>query len=164
MPLLNSVLYVIVLGIAAHFIGEAIPAAAFHYDHFPYRAWKWERDGKIYDRLQIRKWKDRMPDMSRVMRDMVPKQLGKCPTSDTAWRLVQETCRAEIVHLGLCMCAPVIYFFWWNWIGVCLTCLTFFGNFPFVLIQRYNRPALIRLAERLEIREERKNACADSVS
>lgn len=156
MPLLLSVLYVLALGIAAHYIGEAIPASWFHYERFPYRTQGWEREGRIYDRLQIRKWKDRMPDMSRVMADMVPKQLGKCPKSSDAWRLVQETCRAEIVHWGLCLCAPVIYFFWWNWIGVCLSCLTVLCNLPFVLIQRYNRPALVRLAVRLELREERK--------
>lgn len=163
--MLISMLYVIALGIAAHFIGEAIPAASFHYDRFPYRAWRWERDGRIYDGLRIRKWKDRLPDMSRVMPDMVPKRLGKSPTSSDAWRLVRETCRAEIVHLGLCICAPAIYFFWWSWIGVMLVCLTVLGNLPFILIQRYNRPALVRLAERLEIREERKrNAGTHPVS
>ena len=114
------------------------------------------KEKSFYEKLKIRKWKDRMPDMSRVMADMVPKQLGKCPKSSDAWRLVQETCRAEIVHWGLCLCAPVIYFFWWNWIGVCLSCLTVLCNLPFVLIQRYNRPALVRLAVRLELREERK--------
>ena len=156
MSLLMSVIYVIAIGIVAHYIGESIPANCFHYNRFPYRTWRWEYDGKIYDRLQIRKWKDALPDMSRVMRDMVPKRLGKCPTSALAWRLVRETCRAEIVHIGLCMCAPVIYFFWWNRIGVCLALLTVLGNLPFILIQRYNRPTLVRLAERLEIREERK--------
>ena len=156
MRLLISALYVAALGVAAHFIGEAIPVTCFHYDRFPYRTWRWERDGKIYERLQIRRWKDRLPDMSRVMPDMVPKRLGKCPAASDTWRLVAETCRAEIVHLGLCLCAPVIYFFWWNWLGVVLALVTVLCNLPFMLIQRYNRPSLVRLAKRLELREERK--------
>ena len=164
MAFLKSVLYVAALGIAAHFIGEALPTAWLRYDRFPCRAWKWERGGKIYDKLGIRRWKDHLPDMSRIMRDMIPKKLGRCPTAADTRRLVLETCRAELVHWGLCLCAPVIYFFWWSWVGVVLSALTVACNLPFILIQRYNRPALLQLAERLELREERKrNARADSV-
>ena len=37
-------------------------------------------------------------------------------------------------------------------------------NVPFIMIQRYNRPQLVRLAEKMEARRERiRSACADSV-
>lgn len=165
MPLLYSILYVIALGIASHFIGEAIPRSAFHYDRFPYRTYRWERGGRIYERIGIHKWKDRMPDMSRIMTDMVPKKVGRTPKSEEVWVLVQETCRAEIVHLALCLCAPVIWLFWQNSIGILCTALVVLGNLPFILIQRYNRPILASLATRLEAREERKrkHESADSV-
>ena len=164
MAFLKSALYVAVLGVLAHFIGEAIPRKWFRHDRFPYRAWRWERNGACYDKLRIRAWKDRLPDMSRIMKDMVPKRVGICPKSTDVWSLVQETCRAEIVHFALCLSAPVIWLFWGNWIGVLLTCLVIFCNLPFILIQRYNRPTLVSLATRLEAREERKrNARTDSV-
>ena len=115
-----------------------------------------EKNGKIYDRLHIRAWKDFMPDMSRVMKDMVPKRVGIAPTSEKMWILVRETCRAELVHWGLCLLSPVIFFFWWNLIGVLLSLLVIFCNLPFILIQRYNRPAFVSLARRLEAREEKK--------
>ena len=165
MPLLYSVLYVLTLGIAAHFIGEAIPARLFAYDRFPFRSYRWEREGKIYDRLHIRAWKDKMPDMSRIMKDMVPKRVGIAPNSQAVRRLVQETCRAEIVHWALCALAPVIILFWKNWIGVVLVAVVIICNLPFILIQRYNRPALAALARRLQAREERKlHASIDPVS
>ena len=155
MPFLYSVIYVIALGIASHFIGEALPRK-FSYNRFPYRAWRWEKEGKIYDHLHIRAWKDRLPDMSRVMKDMVPKRVSKCPTSGEVWRLVQETCVAEAVHGALCLCAPVIWLFWRNWIGVLLMGIFVICNLPFMMIQRYNRPSLCALAKRLEAREERR--------
>lgn len=161
MAFLYSVLYVIAIGIASHFIGEAIPRRWFHYDRFPYRAWRWERDGKIYDALHIRKWKDHVPDMSRIMKDMVPKRVGKTPKSTDVWRLVQETCVAEIVHIGLCLCAPVIWLFWRNWIGVVLCAIFVICNIPFMIIQRYNRVPLSSLAKRLERREERRRQAAE---
>lgn len=161
---LKSVLYVAVLGVAAHYLGEAIPYKWLRHDYILFRTWKWEKNGNIYEKLHIKEWKDRLPDMSKIMKDMVPKRVGKAPKSADVWVLVQETCRAEFVHTALCLCAPVIYFFWKNWIGVLLTCVVIFCNVPFIIIQRYNRPMLISLAQRLEVREERKrNARTDTV-
>lgn len=164
MAFLKSCIYVLAMGIASHFVGEALPRRWFRWNAFPYRAWKWERNGKIYDRLHIKKWKDHLPDMSRVLKDMVPKKVGVCPTSEGVRTLIRETCVAEFIHTALCLCATVVYFFWKNGIGVLLSALVILGNVPFILIQRYNRPSLIALADRLEMREERKrNACACSV-
>lgn len=156
MALLKSILYVAVLGVVSHFVGEALPRRWFVWNRFPWRAYAWERDGKIYNVLKIRAWKDRLPDMSRVVRRMVPKRVGKAPKAMEVWRLVAETCVAEAVHLALCLLASVIWLFWRNWIGVVLSLVTVLCNLPFVFIQRYNRPALVALAKRLEVREERK--------
>ena len=166
MALLYSFLYLAVLGILAHVIGEAIPHRAFHSDRFPFRAWRWEREGRIYECLRIRAWKDRLPDMSRVIPHMIPKRLGRTPTLYRVRRLIPETCRAEAVHWALCLLSPALFFFWRNGLGILLSTLPILGNLPFILIQRYNRPALIALAARLEAREEarkhRENS--DSVS
>ena len=164
MAFLKSVLYVLILGIASHYIGEALPRRWSHWDRFPFRPWKWERDGKIYKKIAIDAWKDHMPDMSRWMKDMVPKRVGICPKSIDVWILVGETCVAEAVHFALCLLAPGVYFFWKNGMGVFLSLLVVVCNLPFILIQRYNRPALVSLAKRLQAREERKkNARIDPV-
>lgn len=164
MAFVYSVLYVAVLGIAAHFIGEALPDRCLRFDRFPCRLYAWEKNGKIYNKLRIRSWKSHMPDMSRIMKDMVPKKVGKSPTAAHMWVLVRETCRAELTHIGLCVLSLGIYFFWWNWIGVLLSAITVLCNIPFILIQRYNRPAFVSLAKRLEVREEKKrNANTHSV-
>ena len=164
MAFLKSVLYVAVLGIAAHFIGEALPRGWFDWSRFPWRDFKWERGGRIYDAFKIRAWKDRVPDMSRLLHRMVPKRVGKCPKAEEVWRLVRETCVAEAVHLALCLCSPVIWLFWRNITGVLLALLFVLCNLPFMMIQRYNRPTLVALAKRLEVREERKkNARIDPV-
>ena len=164
MAFLKSVLYVVFLGIVSHFIGEALPRKWFVWSRFPWRAFLWEREGRVYDALKIRAWKDRVPDMSRFCRRMVPKRVGKCPKAVDVWRLVLETCVAEAVHLGLCVLSPVIWLFWRNAVGVLLSLLAVVCNLPFVFIQRYNRPKLVALAKRLEAREERKkNAHIDPV-
>ncbi len=165
MAFLKSVLYVLFCGVASHFIGEALPRKWFHHDRFPFRPWKWERGGAIYEKIRIQDWKDHMPDMSRVMKDMVPKRVGFCPTSGQVRTLVAETCVAEAVHAALCLAAPVIWLFWRSGMGIFLSGVVIVCNLPFIWIQRYNRPTLVAFAQRLEAREERKrNACAHSVS
>ena len=160
----NCFEYCAFIAIVAFFIGRILPKRWFHAEMFPYASYSFEKNGKIYDRLHIRAWKDRMPDMSRVMKDMVPKRVGKAPHAEHVWVLVQETCRAESVHLALCVLSLGIFFFWMNWIGALLGALVAVCNIPFILIQRYNRPRLVSLAQRLEAREERRrHASAHSV-
>lgn len=164
MPFWKSLIYLLVLGLLSHWIGEALPRKWFSWDRFPYRAWRWEREGKIYEKLGIRAWKDRLPDKSRVVKSMVPKRVGGCPTSHSVYRLVRETCVAESVHFALCLLAFPIAFFWESFAGALIVLLYIICNIPFIMIQRYNRPALIALAKKLEKREERRQgASADSI-
>ncbi len=164
MPFLFSVLYVILCGVLSHVIGEAIPRKIFHADRFPFAPWKWERNGAVYDKLYIRAWKDRLPDMSRVMKKMVSKRFDGFPTARHVQRLIAETCVAEATHAVLCLVAPVIWLFWKNYVGVLLSGVVILCNLPFIMIQRYNRPDLIALSARLTAREERKrNASIDPI-
>ncbi len=158
----RSFFYAAIIGISAFFLGESLPRKWFSADRFPFRSWKWENNGKIYDRIRIKEWKDQVPDMSRMVKKMVPKRLGSCPSSADVELLIAETCVAETVHWILFFLSPPIYTFWHNGIGVFLTAVYAFGNLVFVLIQRYNRPALVSLAGRLKQREARRAARAKS--
>ena len=105
-----------------------------------------------------------MPDVSRVMKKMVPKRFPEFPTVDSVQRLIAETCVAEATHAVLCLVAPVIWLFWKNYVGVILSGVVILCNLPFILIQRYNRPTLIALCARLTAREERRrNASIDPI-
>lgn len=164
MKLLMSLIYVAVIGILAHYVGESLPRSLFSENKFPYRSFKWEKDGKFYKHLRIKKWKTRLPDMSRIMRDMLPKRVTYDATSENVSALIKETCVAECVHYWLCVFAVGIYLIWKNYVGVILTVVFILCNIPFIIIQRYNRPHLIRLKSKLLKREERIDiALADTV-
>lgn len=68
----SCVLYFAITGIAAFFLGRILPKKWFRYDRFPYRAFAFEREGKLYEKLGIRKWKDALPDMSRILPGLIP--------------------------------------------------------------------------------------------
>ena len=150
--------YLALLGVLSYLIGEAIPKSRFHPDRFPFTPRRWEKGGKIYDWFGIRRWKDRVPDMSRVFtKRMIPKRFGKCPNAEECAVLAIETCRAEAVHTVLCFLSIPLIFFWSErQIGVLVMLIDILANLPFIMIQRYNRPALLALEKRLRIREQRR--------
>ena len=136
----KCVLYAAALALLTHPLGQAIPGP-FDPEKRPFRSRKWEQNGRIYTKLAIDKWKKLVPDMSRILPDMVKKELpgSGAVTADQAAALVQETCRAELVHGVIVLAVWVLL-----------------ANLPFILIQRYNRPRLMRLAALLRKRAQRK--------
>ena len=148
MSLLYAVLYVAALGILSHFVGQALPRAHFDPQKFPYRSADWENGGKVYEKLGIKHWKDRLPDMSKIMPDMVKKKMSAVKSQGMDV-LIAETCVAECVHWALMLLSLGIFFFWRGaWAVVFWLVYNLLGNLPFIIIQRYNRPRLVMLEQR----------------
>ncbi len=148
MSLLYAALYVAALGILSHFVGQALPRAHFDPQKFPYRSADWENGGKVYEKLGIKHWKDRLPDMSKIMPDMVKKKMSAVKSQGMDV-LIAETCVAECVHWALILLSLGIFFFWRGaWAVVFWLVYNLLGNLPFIIIQRYNRPRLVMLEQR----------------
>lgn len=152
MKLLQCAAYVTVIGILSNPIGNLLPRSWFRADRFPYRCFCWERNGKIYEKLHIRAWKDRVPDMSKHVRSMVRKKISARPSAESMDRLVRETCVAESVHWVLMVLSLGVLKIWKGLGGWLCYLLCVLGNLPFIIIQRYNRPRLVRTLNRLQAR------------
>lgn len=149
MSLLYAVIYIAVLGILSHFVGQALPRARFSAESFPYRTADWENGGRVYEKLGIKHWKDALPDMSRIMPDMVKKKMTGQNREQGMDVLIAETCVAECVHYWLIVLSLGIFLFWRGvWALVFWLVYNILGNVPFILIQRYNRPRLVLLEQR----------------
>ena len=155
MKTVKSLLYFALTGITAFFVGRLIPKQWLNPDSRWFRSFPWEENGRVYDRLKIRTWQNRVPDMSRILpRCIPPKRLPPEPTIAVLQQMLQETCAAEATHLLLCLVGLGCLNIWPSIGGVVLYCLyVLLANLPFVLIQRYNRPRLRRLLQRLQAKE-----------
>lgn len=160
MRLAMSLIYIAAIGILAHFIGEALPRRWFCADRAPFKPFKWEKDGRIYLKLGVHRWKDKLPDMSRVLPDMVRKSISLTDGSAAAERVTRETCVAETVHWALLLLSGGIRLIYPTLLGWIITIVYALSHIPFIIIQRYNRPTLNQLAKRLRQREERKRKCS----
>lgn len=151
--------YLAATSISFFFIGRLSPKK-FHYLRFPYISFGFEKDGEIYNKIRIRKWQNKLPDMSKFFSELMPaKKLPKQMNVQNMERMVQETCVAELTHVLLCIMGLGCPLIWKSIGGWILFVLYLLGNIPFILIQRYNRPKLVRLLKRLQLHktvDERK--------
>lgn len=154
--LLKCIRYLAILGISAFLLGRILPQKWFHYDRFPWRTWKREREGAIYRKIRIHKWKEKFPDMSRIFPGIMPSK--KVPHNfDLAQieHMVTETCIAEGIHGFLCFAGLGCLFLWKGTGGICAAVLYALGNIPYCLIQRYNRPKLMKILKSLKEKDRK---------
>ena len=138
------------LGISGGIFGELLPRRWFHWDRFPYKTCAWEKNGKIYEKMEIRKWKDRVPDKSRWGGHEYAKTIRGQNDAENATRLLQETCVAELIHWVLMLATPLVFVFAHGPMAVLVVLLYGFSHIPCIIIQRYNRPRLCALLRRCQ--------------
>ena len=133
-------------------VGLVLPRRWFNPDNKLFAERKWENGGRIYNRLHISKWKSKLPDMSKYIKSMIAKRLYGKETTDDIRKLIAETCVAEAAHLVL-MAMSLGMIAIWQDIGGVICCFCYaIGNLPYIIIQRYNRPRLVRMMTWLESR------------
>jgi len=104
-----------------------------------YQPRSWEP--RLYERLRVKAWKDRMPSYDPGLFS---------PRLHTWDEIAQAMCQAELVHE---VCAalsfiPVLAAVWFGELGVFLV-TSLCGaavDLLFVVMQRYNRPRVVRIA------------------
>lgn len=121
--------------------------ALFHPDYTKgwYRVRPWEM--KLYKFLNVKAWKDKMPTYSP---DAFSPRLH-------AWEeIAGAMCRSELVHLsgGLLGFAPLIASVWFGafWVFLATSICGAAFDLAFVIIQRYNRARIVKLASRRRVR------------
>lgn len=155
MELIFSIIYTGLTGLISFFVGAALPRKWFNDKKFPFTSFGWENGGKIYEKIKIRKWKSEIIDMSKIMTNILPKKLPLSAKLTDVQSLIAETCVAEIVHWVLCIVSVGNYWIWKKSIeGIIVWIMCIIGNMPFILVQRYNRPHLQIIKEKMQNRNK----------
>ncbi|MBE6542003.1 MAG: glycosyl-4,4'-diaponeurosporenoate acyltransferase [Ruminococcaceae bacterium] len=156
----NVVLYIAFVAILGFVIGRIIPKEVFDPFAFPFRSFVFEKNGKIYDSLKIRKWMNKLPDLSKIFKKiMPPKKIGNDLSQEHIMLMLRETCIAEFVHILSCILGiPIIGIYRKRGRFLIYFLFTLIGNIPYIIIQRYNRPRLARLYKAIEKRSSEKSS------
>lgn len=153
---LGCLIYLALIGVIFFIVGRALPKEKFSFERFPFCSLPIEHGGKIYHRIGVHKWKDRFPDMSRIFPFLMPsKQLPRAVTAEQIELMIQETCIAEWIHGLLGILGFGCVWIWKSMGGWIISVLYLFGNLPYMIIQRYNRPKFVSLLRTMRRREGR---------
>ncbi len=143
---IGCLIYAAALGVLSFVIGRLVPKTWFRSDAFPFKCH--EKEAKLHKLLRVKDWQSKVPDMSRIFKRIMPEKRITSDTLADLPRMLQETCVAELTHVLLCVCAIAFPFIWPGVGGIIIAAVyVLFGNLPFIIIQRYNRPRLQKLAD-----------------
>jgi glycosyl-4,4'-diaponeurosporenoate acyltransferase len=122
----------VLVGLAVH----VAPRRWYDRDTWLTRTRTWERRGHVYERVRIRRWKNRLPEVG-----------GKRTLPPSLDSFAAETRRAEYVHWAIASIAPA--FALWNpwWLTTAMVAYAVGANAPFIAVQRYNRARVVRIAQ-----------------
>lgn len=156
MRFLRSMLFHLCMGLVVFLIGRLIPRRWIREDRFPFKSFRIEKNGEIYHKIRIMQWKTKLPDASLIISKFLPAFLPakRLENQKKIPVLIKETCVAEVTH-SVAAILGFIPIFIWGGVGSWLSAILFFVyNLPYVLMQRFNRPRLIRVQKLLQSREQ----------
>lgn len=153
MKFLYCLLYLLIMSIIVFLLGRIIPRKWINENKFPFKLFKWEEEGFIYNKFKIKKWKTKLPDASLLLNKIIPSlyptKRMKLTEREKAKILVKESCIAEGTHKVVSILGIFCIYIWKSFGGVTVSIIFYLFNVPFVLIQRYNRPRLQKLSNKL---------------
>ena len=154
---INCLIFLIISGLIIFFIGRLIPRRFIKENKYPYKSFLVEKNGEIYNKINIKRWKTKLPDASVIVSKLFKKLKIKFPykffpvkrinryDKESINILIKESCIAETNHILAGIIGFGCTMIWKNIGGWIISILYFLWNVPFVLIQRYNRPRLLAL-------------------
>ena len=106
-----------------------------------YQIRAWER--RLYERIHVKRWKGVMPTYDPSLFDLTEKRWEE---------IAQASCQAELVHETIILLSfvPVLFAKWFGALPAfaATSVLAALFDLTFVVIQRYNRPRIMRLVGR----------------
>ena len=144
--------------LGAGYVAQRLPGHLFANFSLVSREYDWEKGGRLYERLGIRWWKDHLPEAGGFLHGGFPKRHLQSGDAGYLGQFALETCRAECSH-WLTWSLALSFFVWTPWeVGMVMLVYGAASNLPCILVQRYNRIRLRRVARTLARRAQRDDA------
>jgi glycosyl-4,4'-diaponeurosporenoate acyltransferase len=134
------------------------PDAVMGHDGWITRLRPWEREGRAYARLGIRRWKGHLPDLGTLFGGR-PKQLAGHRDPGDWQTLAAETRRAERAHWLILLALPLEAVIRSGVVLVPMAAYAVIANGPCIAAQRHNRGRLGALLEARQRRARQSSSC-----
>lgn len=153
--------YMLIVEGMVGFISAHLPKKLLNPRRRIYQPRPWEKDGSIYQRIfKIKNWKPIVWDAGRVFQKDFKKDHVDATNPRSLERWIMETCRAEWCHwVTFILIIPLfsfnppgMSFFWLIYDSVL--------NITSIIVQRYNRPRLVKMLDSVKRITARKKAAS----
>ncbi len=144
MVVINSVI-IFLMDLIVSLTVRALPEKLYDATKPIYTVKKWERN--FYEKIGIRKWKDKIPELGKITN--FPKDKIDNTEPQYLFKFLSETCYAEVMHIFMTLVGFVIIAinpikYVWNF-TLPLALVNMILNVMPICVQRYNRPKLLAL-------------------
>jgi glycosyl-4,4'-diaponeurosporenoate acyltransferase len=158
--LINSLFVLFVESVISTLVFLGIPEKYLDHRRWPFREKKWEEGGNIYQRIfNVKAWKHRLPELSDFFSKTFSKKKIEPRNQAYLEKYVAESCRAEMAHWSIIVLAFISVVV--NDCVVSMLLVAIALNLPFIVIQRYNRPRIMRLLRQLNRRKSPYDEAGD---
>lgn len=161
-----SIVKFILSSVLISIIFEKLPDSMFNYQKKIFQMKKWEEQGEIYNKIfKVKKWKDKVLELSDVIKSVFPKKHINTYSKDYLNKYLIQSCRAELAHITIIL--STFGYALENQISTFhnMFILAVVLNLPYIIIQRFNRPRIIKYINRLNILHSNQAVlCLDSKS
>lgn len=154
---LKCLLFVAIPAVVITIASHLLPKSLFN----PFKKCFYVKDKelKFYNKLQVRKWKDKIPELGSLS-GFAKKKLADPNNPEYIFKFLLENCIADVLHT-VSMIVPIVMFFFIPKVYILTMALPLFLT-NFVLhfmprcVQRFLRPKMIKLYKRLERKTEQQ--------
>ena len=137
----GTISYHFVMRLIVGYVINGIFHNRFNYNKKWFQEKRFEK--RLYEVLKVKKWKDKMPTFAPEMLDI------KVHTWE---EIAGAMCQSEVVHsiIAVLCFVPILATFIWGtfWVFFITSVLSACVESMFVIMQRYNRPRVIRIIEK----------------
>lgn len=144
--------YLLCMGILVFLIGRFFPRRLIFENKFPFKNFSFEKEGAIYEKLKVRKWKTKWPDGSKIFHGifgkLYPEKRIEEKSVSKIKTLIKETCVAESTHFAVIILGLFCPYAWQDIPAFILWLIWALWNIPPIIIQRYNRPRLKKVLKK----------------
>jgi glycosyl-4,4'-diaponeurosporenoate acyltransferase len=145
----SKFLVFIVISVIWTLVPQKLPTSTYDYTRWLYRVRDWENGGEIYERLfRVKSWKSKLPDIGDFFKWRFSKRHFRSSGKSYVRTFLMESCKAEFAHWMIILSSPVFLLLGGPKAFFEFFLLSTVLNLPYIIIQRYNRPRMIRLLDK----------------
>ncbi len=151
---LFGTLFLILIDAITAWLTQRLPKKWLNPYFWGYKVFKFEH--RLYEIFGIRKWKDRIPELGGLLKKFSKSHLQQ-RTPQYIYRFITETICGEMAHTWSIITGALIFVILPNYtlnFALPLFLINAYLNLLPAMVQRYNRPKLCKMYERLLVKTE----------